>query len=333
MRKIWLLAVLFLVSVVRADQDYSIVLYQPDSVLSVRLGGDVKALVEFINVVSEQWEKFVPDASVRKKTSIVVAFGVNRQTTAWLVGIDGEKPAQSITDELRSAKHPWLRMGNIAFALKGSDYETESFDEISLPLPEEWVLVSEAAQDDLSVEDVLDRVLPASASLTVNLPDGFESQILEPTGGKILRPNGWFYAEAHQGPSYSWILSKENPKLGPYKTGMRLQVLVGIEEGTGKTTQQFCDDFLDRKAQVARVLNYFPITKQGLFLRRGLEVEEEIAGETYHIIYSAFWLDSNMVLISTAGAPADVWEDYEHIFNVMGSFELIDMGRFSDRED
>jgi len=37
------------------------------------------------------------------------------------------------------------------------------------------------------------------------VPDGFVLQVLEPTGGKIIRPKDWFYAERHGGPSYTWI--------------------------------------------------------------------------------------------------------------------------------
>lgn len=36
-----------------------------------------------------------------------------------------------------------------------------------------------------------------SAEEAFPVPQGFELQILEPTGGKIARPKGWFYVEQH----------------------------------------------------------------------------------------------------------------------------------------
>ena len=44
------------------------------------------------------------------------------------------------------------------------------------------------------------------------VPQGYELQILEPTGGKIARPKGWFYTEQYQASGYTWKLSKEDPK-------------------------------------------------------------------------------------------------------------------------
>ena len=38
----------------------------------------------------------------------------------------------------------------------------------------------------------------------------FVTQVLEPTGGKIMRPKDWFYTESQRGPSYVWTLFRED---------------------------------------------------------------------------------------------------------------------------
>ena len=43
--------------------------------------------------------------------------------------------------------------------------------------------------------------------LSVSEPTDFVTQILEPTGGKILRPRNWFYSEGHRGPTLMAIRS------------------------------------------------------------------------------------------------------------------------------
>ncbi len=158
----------------------------------------------------------------------------------------------------------------------------------------------------------------------------YVEQMLEPLGGKIDRPEGWFYAERHRGPSYSWILSKEDPDKGPYETGMRIQTFNGVKEGTGKTAKEFVFDFARKKADKAeKLVSTVPESEQGGFTRVGIET---IEGK-YQIMYSCFWSDTiDMVIITTAGAPKELWEEYTAIFNHMASFELIDLKRFQDKE-
>lgn len=158
------------------------------------------------------------------------------------------------------------------------------------------------------------------------VPDGFVLQVLEPTGGKIVRPKDWFYAERHGGPSYTWIISKEDVDKGPYDTGVRIQTLVGVEKGTGKSHKQFVLDFIAKKKKDAKAVFHECEPKdQGLFTRVCLETEEG----PYRILYSAFWANgSDIVVVSTAGARLEEWSKYSQVFNRMSNFELIDMKRF-----
>src|SRR5207302_9869111 len=88
---------------------------------------------------------------------------------------------------------------------------------------------------------------------------------LEPIGGKIARPKEWFYSEQHQPPTLRWTLSKEDPALGPYETGMRVQLFIGVEKGTGKTPRQFVSDIVKSRKAAGRVLSECPPENQGLF--------------------------------------------------------------------
>jgi hypothetical protein len=178
----------------------------------------------------------------------------------------------------------------------------------------------------------------APAQATISVPDGYELQLLEPLGGKIARPKDWFYRERHGGPSYIWILSKEDPDQGPYRTGIRIQTLQGIKTGTGKTPEEFLRDFLTQKKSTSKVFSECGPETVGMFTRMCLETEELIEDNgpptIYHIQYSVFWLDSgDLATVVTAGAPQPLWLEYKTTFDIMGAFELIDMSRFDSKAE
>lgn len=97
-------------------------------------------------------------------------------------------------------------------------------------------------------------------------PTEFVTQVLEPTGGKILRPKSWFYSEGHRGSSYMWTLSQEDVSGNrPYTTGVRIQTFIGVKDATGKTAKEFILDFVAAKNNNAKVLNSCIEQDQGLF--------------------------------------------------------------------
>jgi hypothetical protein len=158
------------------------------------------------------------------------------------------------------------------------------------------------------------------------VPTEFVTQVLEPTGGKILRPKDWFYAESHNGPSYTWILSREDASKAPYTTGVRIQMTAGVKKGTGKSPKKFILDFVAaKKKEPAKVVSTCGETKQGMFTRVCLETEEG----PYHILYSLFWANEiDWFVVVTAGTRKDLWETYSPIFQKVGAFELIDWEHF-----
>jgi hypothetical protein len=163
---------------------------------------------------------------------------------------------------------------------------------------------------------------------TTGESDEFVTQILEPTGGKILRPKDWFYNEFHNGPAYKWIISVENTAGSkPYNTGVTIQTVVDVSKHTGKSAKDFILDFVsDRKKVATKIIGTCEEKDTSLFTRICLETEE---GEN-HISYSLFWGTSGMdiALVSISGTTKELWKTHQKTFNKMREFELIDMKRF-----
>jgi hypothetical protein len=111
-----------------------------------------------------------------------------------------------------------------------------------------------------------------------SLPTKFVTQILEPTGGKIPRPKGWFYAERHHGPVYDWMITREDTHdgTGPYTTGVRIQMFSHVKDGTGKSAKQFILDFIAaKKKEAAKVVKSCEPKEQYLFARICLETRRD----------------------------------------------------------
>ncbi len=165
------------------------------------------------------------------------------------------------------------------------------------------------------------------SSINAAVPQDFVSQILEPTGGKIDRPESWFYSEVHRENAYMWTISREDTSCGaPYTTGVRIQVFVGILQDTGQSAKQFILDFFEGKKKQCLITKIIEESDQELFTRVGIETNE---GD-HHILYSLFWGNDNLdiAVISIAGTTKDQWDTYAAVFNRMSAFEIIDMKRF-----
>jgi hypothetical protein len=160
------------------------------------------------------------------------------------------------------------------------------------------------------------------------IPEGFVEQILEPTGGKLLRPKDWFYKEGHSEHAFMWTLSKEDTKdgNGSYDTGVRIQVFINPQERTDKSAETHARGFLEKKKKEAgKVHRVIEQVEQELFTRIGLETEE---GD-YRILYSVFWNNKmDLFVVSISGAKAGDWEKYTKTFDTMSEMTLIDMERF-----
>lgn len=172
-------------------------------------------------------------------------------------------------------------------------------------------------------------LLAISVSQAFSKTDTIEytTQVLEPTGGKIEIPKGWFYKEYHGGPVLRWTISKENStKDNSYQTGMNIQLFADIKKQTKKSPKEFVIGLLNSKRKNSQVLSTCSEQDQGLFKRVCLETIEG----PYRIQYSGFWgsNDIDLAIVTVSGAPVEQWERNSAIFQRMSSFELIDMSRF-----
>lgn len=171
-------------------------------------------------------------------------------------------------------------------------------------------------------------LLLAGSAVADEQPTEFVTQVLEPTGGKVLRPKDWFYAEHHAGPVFRWTISREDTTGNQsYTTGLSIQTFMRVKEGTGKSAEEFLRALAaDRTRQATRVIKTCQPQEQGLFVRMCLETEEG----RLHILYSLFWGSNGMDLavVSVAGTTKELWDTYAPTFDKMSAFEIIDMKRF-----
>ncbi|MAG93031.1 MAG: hypothetical protein CMJ48_04710 [Planctomycetaceae bacterium] len=236
---------------------------------------------------------------------------------------------------------PQVKDGPIAFALHfklcGGSTKSKS-DTGGVQIPQLWQKAAKAESKALAIPDeILPLVWKAKPSQKTEsrffVPEGYDLQELRPTGGKILRPRGWFYTEGHRKHTFMWTISKEDSSKGPYETGVRIQCFAGVQEATGKNPKEVVQSFLDGKKKTAAVISNRDEQTQGLFTRVGLEAKEPLRlgakQKPHRILYSCFWSnEADIVVIVISGTTTDLWEKHADAFDAMTGFDLIDMKRF-----
>jgi len=161
----------------------------------------------------------------------------------------------------------------------------------------------------------------------------FVKQILEPTGGEVQKPKGWFYAERHRAAnSLNWIISKGDPN-GGYETGLSIQFMMGVEQGTGLTPEEFVKTNIKQIVKSSVVLDYCDKNIVGDFTRSCLTITQvqmrKGAPVNFTVLYSFLWNnEKDSVGITVAGSPSNEWHKYSNIFNKMTEIKLIDFSRF-----
>jgi hypothetical protein len=178
----------------------------------------------------------------------------------------------------------------------------------------------------LAVAQAGDAPAPDSGDLVV--PEGYVLQVLGATDGRIAMPKDWFYANRATPSGWLWTFAAEDPKGGEYETGLRIQMLVQVEEKLKRSRESFATGFLEQRRKSAHVLRDCPVQDFGSFKRQCLEVLEEIeepsGKKQFHILYTVMWLkDMDIVAVSTFGAPPEKWDAVANIASVMSEFILI----------
>ena len=305
-----------------------ILLYQPNGVLERRIL-DAGKLAEYIVRLQSVCQSFLAGDKTPETLDIVVAVRPGKRSRVWLVSstraADGPQ-RRSLRKKLGEVAPCEVNGGPIAFAIVARIAGGGGTRSKELPMPKEWQDAASKGTNLPIPDGILDILWPSALAVDkAKAPPGFTMQVLEPTGGKIPRPKDWFYRENHKGPSYTWTLSLEDPSKGPYTTGIAIQTLVGVKEGTGKSPREFVLDYLSSKKKEAKVLETCGETDQGMFTRVCLETEEG----PHHILYSIFWGNKmDIVVVTIAGTTKELWDTYSTTFDKMGAFELIDMTRF-----
>lgn len=165
----------------------------------------------------------------------------------------------------------------------------------------------------------------------IPIPPGFVLQRLAETDGQIARPRDWFFASQGTPSGWMWTLSREDTSKGPYDVGMRIQMLLGYTESSGKSREAFVRDFLAGKRAAAEVLRECAAPVDiGAFRRLCLEVIEEVAlpapavSRRFRILYSLMWGEElDIVVVTIFGAPPEEWETAGPIADAMAAFRLI----------
>jgi hypothetical protein len=147
-------------------------------------------------------------------------------------------------------------------------------------------------------------------------PAGFTVQVLDPIGARALKPKGWFYDRAYDPRGYTWIISRENPTKAPgYQTGLRVQLLQSVRQGTKQWPHDFVADYFKKKTGAAKALPSSLGDCAGVVSslhRACLEQEDTVPGQgkqKFRIAYAGFWNDTtDTVIIMTFGAPATDWK-------------------------
>lgn len=177
---------------------------------------------------------------------------------------------------------------------------------------------------------ILIFILPLSCVATndIPVPKGFVLQALAETDGQIARPKGWFFTSEGTPTGWLWTISKEDRAKGSYKTGVRIQLFVGVAKSSGKTREEFVKDFISGKRASEKVVRDCARSDLGKFYRQCIEVLEAVpppvGPATYHILYSVMWgKELDMVVVSTFGAPPETWDTTAPIADAMAHFRLI----------
>lgn len=322
-----------------AYQMTSVTMLQPEQVME-RRAADVSALAEYIANVDATLEKSLKSFSPHcpAQGSIFIAVRPNRTSKTWLAFNPAlpDKLADMIISTVQSIPPFPAQEGIVVFSLQTKLWDGTSTAQ-PRQFPKEWLAIPK--QNDLPTEasEIADLAWghknePAVQSNNL-APSGFVQQILDPTGGAINRPKDWFYTQMNNPAGYTWTISHEDSKNGAYQTGMKIQLLTGIQEYTHVSSSDFIKHFIsEKKRSAVSIIKSCPEQTEDNFQTICLESEEIVpaldAKEKFHIIYTGYWNNElDIAFMTTFGAPSREWDKTNNIAANMSSLKLLDMAR------
>jgi len=325
---------------VSVDVQKSISLFQPDDVLPQRLWCGYKGVAEYSKRIGAALSESFHAAGELQPTTgaIMVVVKPQYQAKFWLMSSEYPIP-ERISDDLRGrfsrVRPPAVQAGPVAFAVfftingGGKPLVTEANP---VPLPPDWEKVARKLPRPIRFpEDILAVVWPdepGASQSALTVPDGFELQMLDATGGSILKPKSWFYAFSRDAHNLVWTISKEDPHPDGYRIGLRIQLVPEASKSAKKSPQAIAEEIMAAIRKSAKVLNECAPEKAGVFTSACLETKETIAtagkiGE-YHVLHKTSWSNEmDMVSITTFGTPYGEWNRYQDIYCQMKNSILI----------
>ena len=153
----------------------------------------------------------------------------------------------------------------------------------------------------------------------------FVSQKLAPFTAEVERPNDWFYHEDHRGPSYTWIISKEDTKGGKqrYETGVQIQAFFGVKESTKKSPEEFVADFLETRRTTEGVTTIQISEEQTVGPFKLITLATEEGGD--RIVHTCYWGDGeefDVVAVILRGTKKELWDTHRPVFDKLTVFDL-----------
>lgn len=269
---------------------------------------------------------------------IAVAIRPNRTMRLW-IDVEGQFQldlTESMMEKLQDVGVPRVAYGPVGFALYftlwgGSGREA---DAQGMRIPEAWRDAGRSQRRRLKVpDDYLPLVWKTESDdreAKPFIPEGFVLQELKPVGGSILCPRDWFYAERHKGPSLMWVISKEDPSLGRYETGVTIQYIIDVKNRFGTTPGAFVQSLIEQKTKTAKVIHQGRERRLGRLTQADLVVEETVSrrgrSELRRASYFLLWNDEADLAIALMRATTpEQWDKYKDILDVMRDLNLCDM--------
>lgn len=330
---------LFLISApsIAADAKFgAIVLMQPEQSWQLKRI-DIKTFAAFIEAVKAAVTDGVRDDPAKSGDAyLILAVRDDGKVNAWL---DLEQPMgnETATRILIAAKaqkaFPVLH-GTVVFAIRVLLGEASGASKPRQPFPPEWKAhAAGRSAEENEVEKLVERVWPratktASVRPPFPVPDGFEVQPLDPFGGRIAKPKGWYFHSRGTPTGWLWVLAEQDPAKGKWDTGSQIQLIAQVSKKAGKSPEEFVRDTLQQIKKSSRVLRECEVETVGEFRRQCLEVVETVDGANgkreFRHLYTLSWhVSADMVVIALFATTPDKWESLRETHRAMSVYEVI----------
>lgn len=144
-------------------------------------------------------------------------------------------------------------------------------------------------------------------------------------------PVTWSVYDQSSGESCAWVITPDDLKKGPYRTGVRIEPITQVQSRTGVKASRWVADRVNDKTASLPVLSSETGSTNDYFQVRRLVTEEVYSPgrteyTTYRKIYSWYWNDKHDVVICMeASTPEKSWKSMSAILEKIGglAFDVV----------